>query len=264
MLVAEELELDVARPRDVLLQIERGVTERGAGLGLRDAEPRPELLLLPGDAHAAPAAAGRRLHDDREVDLAGDLERLVHGIERAVASRHHGQSGGDHGASRLGLVAHAPDHLRRRPDEDEAARGADLGEMRVLGEEAVAGMDRVRPRHLGGRDQARDVVVRLGCRRGADAHGLVRQPHVEAVAIRFAEDCDGRDLELAAGADDAERDLAAVRDEHLAEHGAWVSSGVREAASLRCRRSLRAAAAGSRGRPRRPSATGDPRSRRSP
>jgi hypothetical protein len=57
--VAEQLELDVTRARDVLLEIQRVVRERGLGLGLRDAEARAQRLLVPRDAHPAPAAARR-------------------------------------------------------------------------------------------------------------------------------------------------------------------------------------------------------------
>ena len=44
-------------------------------------------------------------------------------------------------------------------DPDDAVALDDLGELRVLGEEAVAGMDGVGVDDLGGRDDVRDVEV---------------------------------------------------------------------------------------------------------
>ena len=45
------------------------------------------------------------------------------------------------GALGGGLGAHQADRFRRRADEDDARRRAGLGELGVLGEEAVAGVD---------------------------------------------------------------------------------------------------------------------------
>ena len=53
---------------------------------------------------------------------------------------------------------------------------------------------------------------------GADAHGLVGEAHVERARVGLGVDGDGLDAELAAGAQDAQRDLAAVGDEDLLEH----------------------------------------------
>ena len=50
---------------------------------------------------------------------------------------------------------------------------ADLGEVRVLREKAVAGMDRLHVGDLGGADDARDLEVAFGRRRRADADRLV-------------------------------------------------------------------------------------------
>jgi len=56
---------------------------------------------------------------------------------------HHRHLGRRHRAAGLRLVAHQPDGVRRRADESQAALTDDLGEVRVLGQEAVAGVDRV-------------------------------------------------------------------------------------------------------------------------
>ena len=94
----------------------------------------------------------------------------------------------------------------------------DLGEAGVLGEEAVARMDRVGAGDLAGGDDRRDVEVALARRRRADADALVGEPHMHGVGVGRRMDGDRRDADLLAGAEHAERDLAAVGDQDLVEH----------------------------------------------
>ena len=62
----------------------------------------------------------------------------------------------------------------------------------------------------------RDLRIPLARVRRTDADRLVRAAHVQRGAVRFRVDGHGREPELAAGADDANRDLAPVRYEHPA------------------------------------------------
>ena len=67
--VGEELHLDVARSLEVALAVERAVAERALGLALGRLERVVELVRRANDAHAATAAARRRLDEQREADL---------------------------------------------------------------------------------------------------------------------------------------------------------------------------------------------------
>ena len=67
--VAEQLDLDVARPLDVALDEDGAVAERGLGLAARRGARVVELVGAADDAHAAPAAARRRLHEQRKAEL---------------------------------------------------------------------------------------------------------------------------------------------------------------------------------------------------
>ena len=68
-------------------------------------------------------------------------------------------------------------------------------------------------------EDAVDVQVRLRARRRADRPGLVRHAHVQRIPVGFGVNGDGGDAEAPAGADDADRDFAAVGDQNGSEHG---------------------------------------------
>ena len=94
----------------------------------------------------------------------------------------------------------------------------DVGEAGVLGEEAVARMHRLRAGDLAGGDDARDVQVALRRRRRADADALVGEPHMHRVGVGGRVHRDRLDAEFLAGAQHAQRDLAAIGDQDLGEH----------------------------------------------
>ena len=62
------------------------------------------------------------------------------------------------------------------------------------------------------------LEVGLARRRRADADVVVGEAHVQRLAIGLRVHGDRLDAELAARADDAQRDLAAIRDQDFLEH----------------------------------------------
>ena len=213
--VAEDLDLDVAWLLEVALEIDRVLSEGGArpvGAGAKRLE---QLALVSGHLHADPSAAGRRLDQQRIADRRGRClrgDRLAHVPLRARHDRHARSA---HHGPRLRFVLDRAHRGRRRPDEDDAVPGAGLGELRLLGEEAVAGVDRLR-----------SGLLR---RRGSEPDGLVARLHVQRVRVRVRIHGDGLDAERPSGPCDAASDLAAVGDEDLFEHA--VKSSVRGAQS---------------------------------
>ena len=218
--VAEDLHLDVPRLAEVLLEVDLVVAERGLGLGARGREGGLHVGGGAGELHAAAAAAGGRLDDHRVAELPGDLPRLVERRHRAVRAGHAGDAELAHRLLGGDLVAHQPDVLGGRADEDQAVVLDHVDEGGVLGEEAVAGMDRLGAGDLAGGDDVRHRQVALARRRRADADALVGHADVHGVRVGGRMDRHGLDAHLLAGAVDAQRDLAPVRDQHLLEHGA--------------------------------------------
>ena len=140
------------------------------------------------------------------------------GAERTVRARDAGHAGGLHHLDGRDLVAHQADGFGARADEDEAALLDALGEIGVLRQEAVARMDRDRVGHLGGADDGRHVQIGERRLRRPDANGLVGEQHVLGVEVGGGMHRHGLDAELAAGPQNAERNLAAVGDDDFLDH----------------------------------------------
>jgi hypothetical protein len=217
VVIPQHLELDVPRPRQVLLQVDALVAEGRARLVPRHRELAQEVVGVLCHAHPLPAAAGRRLDQHREADLLRGGERLIR-VTEDVGSRHDRHAHLHHGAPRGRLVAHQPDLLRVRANEGQLAPLADLRELRILGEEAVPRVDRVGTRDLRRRDDAGNVQIALPRRRRPDADVLVREANVQRLAVGLRVDGDRPDPELLAGPDHAKRDLPPIRDQYLTEH----------------------------------------------
>ncbi len=106
-----------------------------------------------------------------------------------------------------------------RADEDEAVLFHHFGEFRVLGQEADPRMDGVDAGDRRRRQDRGDVQVALAGRGRSNADRFVGQADVHGVRVGGGMHRDGADAHLAAGAVDAQGDLAAVGDENLFEHG---------------------------------------------
>ena len=80
-------------------------------------------------------------------------------------------------------------------------------------------MNGVHVANLGGADVAVDFEIGIRPGGRSDADGLVGQLDVEALQVGLGVDGEGFDAHLAAGAHDAQGDLAAVGDEDFVKHG---------------------------------------------
>ena len=217
--VGEHLHLDVPRVLEEPLDVDGRVGE------VRLALPpgrRKSPLRLPGrpdDLEALPASAGSRLDRQRPAVFLAEREHRVHGLDRL------GRAGDDrharllHEPPRLHLRAHGLDRVGRGADPDEPGPRDGPCEGGVLGQEAVAGVNRVRPRPLRRVEDPLLVEVALGRRAGPEEEGLVGLRDVERAPVGLRVHGDGTDPELAQRAEDADGDLATVGDEDFAEDG---------------------------------------------
>jgi hypothetical protein len=172
--VAQYLDLDVPRMFQEFLEIEVGIGEGTACFGAGDRKRIGQLGLASHHAHAAATAAARGLDDDRVADRRGhpaDSLRIVR--QGTLGAGNAGNAGGVHSPLGGDLVAHGADGSGTGTNEDEAAGFRPLGKGGVLGEKAVARMDRLGAGGFGGEKQGGRVEVAARRRGWPDAHRFI-------------------------------------------------------------------------------------------
>ena len=218
MPVGEDLDLDVARVGQVALEVDGAVAEEALALARRAGERLLELLGRLRDAEALAAAAARGLDRDRIADR---RRRALGLLERGTGAVVPGTIGTP--AARISSRARVLEPIAsiadgRRADEDEAGVLAGLRERRGLGQEAVAGVDRLGAGLQRDLDDPLAAQVALGGGRGAEQVRLARAADVQRVRVGLGVHGDARDPELVQRPHHADRDLTAVGDQDLAEH----------------------------------------------
>lgn len=222
--VGQALRLDVPGLVEVALHEALAAPERGDGLADGRVVQLRDLFEGTGDLQAASAAAEGGLDGDRQAVLPGEGDDLV-GARDRVGRAYHQRGPGALGDVPGGdLVAQVADGLRRRADPGQVRVQNGLGEFGVLGQEAVAGVDRVRPRVLGRLEHLGHVQI-AGCR-GVTAQGerLVRRADMQGIPVGFGVDGYAHDPGVPAGTGNADSDFATVGDEHLAHDGSLLET----------------------------------------
>ena len=225
--VAKHLHLDMARPLEIALEEDSVISERARRLALRADKGARKFVGARHNTHAAAAAAGRGFDQHGIPDALGFGRERCGILRLAVITGHHGHAMPFHQRLCRGFRAHRADRLGRRSDEDKAGFRAGLGKIRILGQKAIAGMDRLGAARTRRLDDRRDIQITLARRRRTDPPCLVRHRDMQCVCIGVGIDRDRRDAHSPRRAADAAGDLAAIGDQDFSEHGP-ITSGRRQ------------------------------------
>ena len=141
MRVAENLDLDMARPVQRPFQDQVRGPEGLLRFRARQRQGRDQLGLAFDPPHPASAAASGGLDHDRITDGPRCVQKSLVRLVAILIAGQAGHAGRDHAPFRDRLVAHHRDRFRRGSDEDQAGIEAGPGEIGILGEEAITGMD---------------------------------------------------------------------------------------------------------------------------
>ena len=126
--------------------------------------------------------AGSSLDHDWEADLLGDARRLL-GIDFALCAGHDGHAGLHHQAAGGDLVAQQAHRPAGWADELLARLADGVGEVGVLSQEAVPGMNAISLGVLNCLQDLRNVEVAFERRPGAQQIRLIRIPDVKRKAV---------------------------------------------------------------------------------
>jgi len=218
VLVADQLHLDVSRPREVSLDVDLVATEERFRLSLGGVHRLLHRGGVLDHFHTATAAAECRLDGDWPAVLFAELHDFRRAVDELGGTRHDRCAAAQRGLAGRHLVSHFDDGGGRRPDEGHAQVGDGLGEVGVLREKAVAGVHGVGAALADGIEDRLGIEVTLGRGLAAEGVRLVGQSHVQGVAVEFGIDGDGGNAHLAGGANDANGDFSAVGDQDFLRH----------------------------------------------
>src|ERR1700733_1630255 len=219
MLIGQHLELDVARLLDELLHVKLAVAEGIGRFRVRCVEQVRQFLRTAPNPHAAATAACLGFENDWIANLFGPVFGLFNRRDHAVGTRQNGHLGLLHRLAGFFLFAHQAGHFGRGTDELDVGRAADLSEVGVLAQQAVAGMDGFDIRDFRSGNDGWYVQVAIRQPRWPNANGLVGKFDVQRVAVRLAIDGDRTDAEFPAGVQNAQCNFAAIGDQYLTKHG---------------------------------------------
>ena len=224
VLVRQYLKLDMPRPLNEFLHVHLAVAEGICRLLRSRRIQIRQLLSRSHNPHPASAATSLGLQNHRITNLIRPLERVLGIGNNSIRSRQNRHLGLLHRLARFFLLAHQARHLRRRAYELDVRNPADLGEIRILAQQAIAGMDRIHIRNLRRRNHRRHIEIAVARPRRTNADRLIRKPHMQRIAIRLAIDSNRLDAQLFAGTNDAQRNFAAIGNENFTQHGQFKRS----------------------------------------
>ena len=209
--VAEDLKLDVMRVDHELFKVAIAIAETGHRFVGGRVEQADEFLFLEARTHAAATTTGGGLDHYWQPDFFG-LGQCRLSIWHDVGAGRNRHAVGDRGGAGRSLVAHPRDHLRGRADESDPRRFANFRKTRIFREKSIARVNCIRTRDLRCGDNAVDLEIGLLARSRTDANRLISELNMHGIDIRLGVNGDRFHIQLAAGANDAEGNFAAVGD----------------------------------------------------
>ena len=216
--VGDDLDFDVVRSLDELLDEHAIVAEAVARLVAAGLKAFAGLLVVVGDAQSLAATPGRGLDHYRVTDIPGDADGCGGILDCRVVTGNGIDPGLFGQLLRRDLVAHGRDRMVLRADEDDAAFFETARELLVLGEEAVARVHRLGAGLFAGSDDLVHHQIGFLGRCRADTHAFVGHQYVHRVLVGFGIDGDRLDTHLLGGLHDPAGNFASVGDQYFLEH----------------------------------------------
>ncbi len=219
VLVAEHLNFHMPRLDHCAFENQLAGAEGVLRLGAGGADLFGQFAGLMHQAHATTTATGAGLDHQRVADALGLTHQGIVILGRAFVAGNARHAGFEHGDLRQALAAHQVDGFHGRADKHDAGRFTGAGEVGVLGEEAVAGVDGIGAGFLRCRDDVVDHQVGLVDLRRADADCFIGHMDMAGAGIGLGVHRHGAVAEFLGGTHDAAGNFTAVGDQNLVVKG---------------------------------------------
>ena len=170
------------------------------------------------DLHATAATTKGGLDGHGPADGISKFDDLVRALESLGTTRNTRDPGLFGGEARGNLVTHDFNRRGRRSNEGHPTLGDSARKVRVLGEEAVAGVDGIGATSRNDVQDGLGVEVALRGALASEGVSLVGEAHVQRVTVEFGVHRHGGDAHFSTRADDADGNLSAVSDQNLGNH----------------------------------------------
>src|SRR5882757_7265153 len=218
VLIAQNLKFNVSRIFNEALGVNVGRAKGLLRLAARRFVRGQKFFLLAHHAHAATAAAGNRLHNQREAYFRGFFGQLFFALDRAIAPWNRWQTRAFHFTARAILFAHHFNYFRSRANKRNFRGFADFGEICVFGEKSVTRVNGVNIGDLGSADYVRDIQITFAAAGWADTNRFIGKPHMQRIAVRLRVHGNRGDSQLLAGTNHPQGNFAAIGYQNFFEH----------------------------------------------
>ncbi len=166
-----------------------------------------QLVSTAHNAHPATTTASHRLQNHWVANAFGPFQAVCFALDNSVGPGQDRHSSLLHRLPCGRLLAHHPSHFRRRSNELDVRSAAYFSKVRILAQQAVAGMDCVDISDLRGGDHGGHIQIALRRTRRSNADCLIRKTHMQRVPVRLAVHRDGPDAHLPARRNNSHRNL---------------------------------------------------------
>ena len=191
--VTEHLHLDMARALNIFLDKDVIVAKACRRLTPATGEAICKFFRTLDQPHTLAAAACHRLYQYRIADRIGLDSKEACILVTAHIARRHRHARLLHQLLGSILQPHCRNAFRVRANPDQPGVDHALRKFCVLGEEAIARMDRLCTGGLGSSDDPGPNKIAFPRRRRTDVNSLVRHPHMQRIGIRIRKNRDSPD-----------------------------------------------------------------------
>ena len=216
--VPQNLELDMMRMHYEFFDIYGIIPKRSQSLGLSRQKRLLDLFGPSCQPHPLSTTTGRSLQHHRISDTIADVYGLLRRIQVLSSTGYNRHTRLPHSPTRRNLIPHNLHSLGLRTDENDAGPPAPSGKIRILRQEAVSGMNRIRPVFESHLNNSVDIQITLPGLSRTDTIRLICIHHMPGRPVGLGEYGDGPYLHLLARPHHSDSDLAAIGYQYLLYH----------------------------------------------